>query len=1122
MTIDLKTLAPDTTLPQDGFLFGADSQSATNPSVYPVANVKDAINSGIATLASAPAIMWDCAAAPVATVTLTQNATLYASNFKAGGSYKLIVFQDATGGRTLGYDPNFKWPNDTIPTVSSGANAMTVFEFVSNGTYLYGTVSQAYDGSPAPTVSGLFAAPAGDYSTLTTTTSMPTGGSISRAGNAMHYDSTGLLTYAPNNLVLRSQEFDNAAWSKLTSTVTPNASTAPDGTSTADKLIGTSGSTNIRVQQAVSLVAGASYVYSIYAKAAEYSNLRVQRVDTNINPLTHDFNLSTGTASGGGTITSLGNGWYRCSGVVVCNTTASTGPLFIAQPGATGDGTSGLLIWGAQLRAVTYQTAETADLSTYYPTTTAAYYGPRFDYDPATLQPKGLLVEGGRSNLLTYSEQFDNAAWLQSGTLPVTPNAIVSPDGTQNADLIAATTSVNDFRYQSLTLVLNSQNTFSFFIKNNNSTRSRIVVRNTVTSLDAQLVWAGAVLSVTNVVGTTTATAVGNGWYRVEGRFIALETSVQARVYPDTLVGTNSAYFWGAQFEAASFASSYMPSVAAASTRVADTFTISGYANRLVEAYWIEQETGVVSSFPETVVSSGAVTISPPTFGWVTSLRAYTNAYAGDIPTPSWIDNSGTTGNRMVTDSTGTLTWAPHNLLLNSATLTTQTVPVTVGATNILSFYGTGSVTLSGAATGTLTGTGANNRVSLIITPTTTSLTLTVSGSVTQAQLERVTYQTQPRAYIPTTSAAVFLPRYDYDASTTPATPRGMLIEEARSNLLTYSEQFDNAAWAVGAINMASPVVNSATAPDGTQSADKIIPNTTNGFHRASNQLTVSAAVHVFSAYLKAGGLTKVKLQTYDTGSGTKANVDFDLSAGSIIATTTGTGFITAVGNGWYRCAVVSASAHSAGATQFWVAPLDAAGTNSFAGDGVSGVIVWGAQVEVGAWASSYMPSVNGANRVADVVRLTGAALTVLSGTAASAVVEYANLPAAQISGAAPWSLIGNSGGINGLIRINGNTTFQSYAGGVTISATLGGGNFTTASGGRAAVAFNGVGRSIVGGNGTVVSDANAPSGLSSGVWLGSASGSASIGGNVKSIALYNSRLPDATLKAKSAVGAAY
>jgi hypothetical protein len=89
------------------------------------------------------------------------------------------------------------------------------------------------------------------------------------------------------------------------------------------------------------------------------------------------------------------------------------------------------------------------------------------------------------------------------------------------------------------------------------------------------------------------------------------------------------------------------------------------------------------------------------------------------------------------------------NLVFPSATATTQTRTVTAVAYT-LSFWGTGSVTLSGVATATLNGTGANNRVTLTFTPTAGSLTLTVSGSVTNWQLEAGSYAT---TLIDTTSA---------------------------------------------------------------------------------------------------------------------------------------------------------------------------------------------------------------------------------------------------------------------------------------------------------------------------------------------------------------------------------
>ena len=137
----------------------------------------------------------------------------------------------------------------------------------------------------------------------------------------------------------------------------------------------------------------------------------------------------------------------------------------------------------------------------------------------------------------------------------------------------------------------------------------------------------------------------------------------------------------------------------------------------------------------------------------ITFTRASTGTYVGSdgvlqsaVTNEARFDHNPTTG-----ESLGLLVEeARTNLLLNSATLSTQSVTVAAAA-NTLSFYGTGTVTLTGVSTaGPLVGTGANNRVSLTFTPTVGVLVLTVSGSVTNAQLEAGAFAT---SYIPTTTA---------------------------------------------------------------------------------------------------------------------------------------------------------------------------------------------------------------------------------------------------------------------------------------------------------------------------------------------------------------------------------
>jgi hypothetical protein len=280
---------------------------------------------------------------------------------------------------------------------------------------------------------------------------------FSRTSNATLVDSNGLIQYAPHNLLTYSEQFDNAAWTKgVGVTVTANAITSPDGTTTADLI---SAPQDLGCYENVlSIGTGVTVTNSVYIKAGTATQL-LFRDDLGagrhivINPATGQITGSSGTIIASGSV-AIGNGWYRYFMTYV---TDSANARSWVRNNTTG--TLTYYEWGAQLNE--------GALQPYYLTTSTAYYGPRFDYDPATLAPKGLLIEEQRTNLLTYSSEFDNAIWVKGNTT-VTANATIAPDGDTSADKLVENTantthSVNEIAISSATV--GSIYTFSIYIK---------------------------------------------------------------------------------------------------------------------------------------------------------------------------------------------------------------------------------------------------------------------------------------------------------------------------------------------------------------------------------------------------------------------------------------------------------------------------------------------------------------------------------------------------------------------------------------------------------------------------------------------------------------------------------
>ena len=137
-----------------------------------------------------------------------------------------------------------------------------------------------------------------------------------------------LQPYSPTsrrNLLTFSEEFDNAAWTKVSVTVTPNTGNAPNNTQTADTVLSSAGTSGKYFSQFFTSISGKSYTYSMYAKQDTGRYLQLTPVGGGVFPITAqtyvNFDLQTGTVSSAGTdfvpadysISDEGNGWYRIS-----------------------------------------------------------------------------------------------------------------------------------------------------------------------------------------------------------------------------------------------------------------------------------------------------------------------------------------------------------------------------------------------------------------------------------------------------------------------------------------------------------------------------------------------------------------------------------------------------------------------------------------------------------------------------------------------------------------------------------------------------------------------------------------------------------------------------------------
>jgi len=223
-------------------------------------------------------------------------------------------------------------------------------------------------------------------------------------------------------------------------------------------------------------------------------------------------------------------------------------------------------------------------------------------------------------------------------------------------------------------------------------------------------------------------------------------------------------------------------------------------------------------------------------------------------------------------------------------------------------------------------------------------------------------------------TAAVNEPRFDHNPTT--GESLGLLVEEQRTNLLLQSNGFDT-TWTN---SLTTETANAGTAPDGTNTAwelkDSVDASASQHLLSQTPASFVSGTAYTFSVWAKSGTLSHVALTFPSTAFGSTLTTRYNLATGtaaSVAAGTTAT--VTAFPGGWYR--VTTSTTATASASGTLNIRLAQSGTASYQGDGTGTILIWGAQLEAGAFPTSYIPTTTAtATRSADVASVTGTAFS--------------------------------------------------------------------------------------------------------------------------------------------------
>ena len=369
---------------------------------------------------------------------------------------------------------------------------------------------------------------------------------------ATRVNSSGLIEKAKVNFVLHSQDFSNGAWVKNSLINTSFTETDPNGGSTAFKA---ESSGNGYIYQDVATSAGSVYVWSFYAKSDTPTS-----VDIRVDASTEAISLTTE--------------WQRFS------------KFFVAGSGTTRLWMGAGFTWSnGEVAYMAFAQCNLGTIATDYveTTTTSVVEGltadlPRLDYSGGASCPS-LLLEPQRTNSVEQSEYFAlGGAYWGNTRCTIENNAIVSPEGVQNASKLLQDSSTTNAGLVNKNITASGANTFSFYAKKGTKNFARLSLYSSVeTSVYFDL--ENGEIGTTNLIAESDCFIedMGNDWYRCgatySGTINRFNIYVQDRDGEPTLLDATDAYIYiyGAQWEAsASYPTSYIPTYSASAQRNAD------------------------------------------------------------------------------------------------------------------------------------------------------------------------------------------------------------------------------------------------------------------------------------------------------------------------------------------------------------------------------------------------------------------------------------------------------------------------------------------------------------------------------------------------------------------------